>query len=349
MIAGIVAQGGMRQSGGLQPPSANLILNSSGETGIAPWTNEYNSPNFTTRVGDIDAGLVNFFFGDYTIVTATRMQAQLINIPSEYLPFSGASHLALSLDYGSGAQDAGRFIVRFYSGVDGSGDVLSNYWSGSLGALVAKLTFSVNIPVPAGAKSFAIIAMCRQLDGAAANVYFRNVSAEIVPSNERCFSIFAWDVPTELGWTVTTGNIVGTTSSSRNNTHSGGFNLPPAWGGAQANLAYYRDIAVPSEAMGIIASGGAEISLTFLNWRVNSSDESRSYVQCLDGSNNVLAVVQDASTPQPWSNSPTIRRLSGAVPAETTKFRVGHQFRRQDGTTNDATVAQFSALLTSSV
>lgn len=343
MMAGITAAR-RRRSGGFAP-SGNLIFNPNGEGGIEGWINGYNSPNFTTRIGDIDAGLTNFYFGSgYSAAGGNRRQYQIVNIPAAYR--DAACRLALSLDYKTEAiQDSARVILRFYSGEDATGDVLSVKWSDKMGPIETKAEFFQNYPVPIGAKSFTVTVFCFHRDGASAGVFFRNVAAVIHPSAVACYPIFAWNVPTELGWTVTTGNIVGSTSSSVTNTHSGDWNLPPAWGGSQANLAYNRLVNVPPAALAMVAAGKGVVELELINWRVNSSDTSRSYVAFLDANDSVLGIVQDAATPQPWSGSPTLQRHSATVPTGTTKFRVGHQFQRNDGSALDATVAQFSATL----
>ncbi len=345
-MAGILAQQ-MRRAGGA-PTSPNLIVNPNGDDGIVGWDAELGTA-FTTRVGDVDAGQHNFFFGNTgSLALKTLRQRQIVNVPTEYQSMMGQGTINFSFDYRTTTKtvvDYGIATLRCHSGVDGSGDVLAIIWSDDLKSAGAKASYTLAVPAPLGTRSITVAISCRQLDGLNADFYFRNVSVTISPSAGQCVPIFAWNIPAELGWTVTAGNITGSTTTSTTSEFSGIFAVPSAWGGSQANLAYHRDIVLTPAALALVASSNAVARLNLINWRNNSSDKSRSYVQFLGAGDVVLGAVEDAATPRPWLQSPTRQRHNASVPMGTVKFRVGHQFARSDGTVDDAIVAQFSATL----
>lgn len=348
MIAGIMAQQ-MHQAGGA-PTSSNLIVNPSGDDGIFGWNAELGT-YFTTQVGDVEPGLNNFFFGAPGMGDRALRQKQTMDIPSEILAQMGEAEVSVSLDYrtglGASEVDFGAVVIRFHSEFGGGGAILSLSWSDDLISTTGKATYAFTTLAPAGTKSITLAMICRHVDGINADLYFRNVSVTITPSSLKCLPIFAWDTPTEAGWTVTAGIITGSTTSTTSSEFSGIFAVPSAWGGSQANLAYHRDIALNPAALAVVSTGNAIARLNLLNWRNNSSDRSRSYVQFLGSGDAVLGVVEDAPSPYSWPRAPTRQRHTAAVPVGTVKFRVGHQFARSDGAVSDAIVAQFSACLES--
>lgn len=140
------------------------------------------------------------------------------------------------------------------------------------------------------------------------------------------------------GWTVTVGNIASTAVTA--GAVIAGYMC--RFGGSQAQLAYHKAISIPAIAASPIALGVATARLKRTSWRTNAGDRSRTYCQFLDSGDNVVATLEDASTPQPWvaaGNLTPPLEYTVALPSNVVSARMGFHFQRNDGTVNDADVA----------
>lgn len=318
----------------------NLLLNPNAAAGTANWTQTLGT-TFTTTSVDPIAGIPNKFI--LASNSAKSHVSQTFDIPSVNAAAAAAGQLTLnfSFNYNTYNSDSDNAFARvfFWSGTGGTGTLLGIEYSG---ALTSDPTVRVDLSykVPKGTQSISVGFVGVRNAGSEMSFYWNGAVANLVAGTHTVLPVYTRDQIDNTGWTVTAGTRTGDTSAEQ-----GGYDLPSHYGGSQASLAYYKDIAASADILALIASGTANLRMRSISWNTNGADRSRIYVQCLDASNAVLATCQDAAATTNWGTGEDFNNNTVTIPAGTVTFRIGQQFTRADGTVNDAHTAQISVVV----
>lgn len=315
----------------------NLLLNPSGASGTANWTQTLGT-TFTTTTTDPIAGLPQKF-----VLASNSVKShvnQTFDVPSINAAAAAAGQLTLNFSfnyntYNSDSDDAFPRVF-FWSGTGGTGTLLGIAYDAPLTS-DATVRVDLAYKVPKGTQSISVGFCGKRSAGSELSFYFNGCVANLVAGTHTVVPVYTRDQVDGSGWTVTAGSKTGDTSAEQ-----GDYYLPSQYGGSQASLAYYKDIAASADALALIAGGTAVLRMRSISWNTNGADRSRIYVQCLDASNAVLATCQDAAATTNWGTGPDFNNNTVTIPAGTVTFRIGQQFTRADGTVNDAHTAQIS-------
>jgi len=338
--------------GGLPAPSypyALTITNPGAETGdTTGWTHSFGAGFFVSTSNQVSWA----FDGTYHFRLSSSDQfaevyATPINIPSEREADCDAGLLQFSFTYkygnDSGGIDWGRNRVEFWSGANGTGTFLGQRTSNQQhnSSFPSEIYGPVERNVPPNTRSIVIYMFGFRTSGTELSFYFDSLSMGLIKNGSKIESIYKDRGVDTSGWTVDTG----TGQPVSDNTWSN-WGWPGITPGSQAAYAIRKDVTPSSAALTAIAAGGVTLSLQRYAWNENADDTSRTYVQCLDNTDAVVATVQDAASNTNWSVIDVKNPATVSVPTSTVKFRVRHSFARVDGTVLDAAVGFMDVYLT---
>lgn len=334
-------------------PYSFTLTNPGAETGDATgWTTLTGTGVFASTSNQATygfSGTYHFRLDANAAFAESRHPYQ--DIPSSHFTDVDAGSVAVTLSYryagpGPGSEDPGRFRLEFYSGTGGSGVFLGQTTSDSLIGAGSGFNNTLTSLLPPGTRSVALFAWGTRTSGTELSFYFELTTLTLSSSASRRENLYAMRGSDASGWTVVSGSGQPPSDNTWSDWGWGGI-----YGNSQAAYEIYKEITPSAAALAQIAAGAVSAGLRRYAWNENDDDQSRTYIKCLNSSNTVLATAQDAASPTDWNTTVNVKLatdsgMTVSVPTTTTKFRVGHQFARVDGTVLDAAVGFVDAYLT---
>ena len=320
--------------------TGNLITNPSGAVDTTGWTQTLGA-GFARSAAGVSMTGTSFIASESDLRAHVRWLQNVPNSTIEGLIDAGGVTATFSYDYDTINSDTDRARPRFmfYSGASGGGTLLGTQVFDTEMA-DTPTSRSHTVPVPVGTRSISVGFMAYRQSGTELSYYWNNASLILNGGGDKCVAIYVMDAHDTSGWTVTVGSF----TNNLQNTN-GFYGVSMLSGGNNPLLSHSKIISASADALALIATGDAVLHLSRYAFQINASDAVRTYVQCLDASDVVLATINDAASPIAWGNETIstddkFQTYSGAVPTGTTKFRVGLDFDRNDGTASDARVGQ---------
>ena len=294
----------------------------------------------------VSGGLTNRFpnGGTYAFIASTNGNVQVIDADAVDIPGGftdavddGNAELKVSYLHASFSDgDWGCCRVQFYDAVSGGGNLIGVKHGLHNGGGWISTPYNRLVMIPPGTRSVVFSLICDRTSGTENSFYFDDVTLGIRDTSRNCEILYVDDGTDITGWTVTTGSGQPQTTGAWSP-----WGFDNIYGQDGTAYACNKEITPSSAALTAIAAGGVKLFLDRIAWNENGDDRSRTYVECLDSGDSVLATLEDAASATNWGTA--IDFMSDGdkpdqleVPTGTVKFRYGHDFERADGTVIDA-------------
>ncbi len=332
-----------RFDGGPSYPYSLPITNPGAETGdTTGWAHTFGAGIGVNSALTASRG----FDGTYHFILSTSDPfvevVNYVDIPSQYHADIDDGIVEAQSFYKRLVQpdDGGRGRLEFWSAAAGGGVFLGQTTTAFQNNNSTPAPLFTNTPrvVPPGTRSIGIFFFGLRQTGTELSYYFDSVAVELQINGTHNENIYAAKGEDPSGWTVATGSGQPPSTVSWSNWGWRGI-----YGNSQAAYGIYKEFTPSADALAAIAANSASMALRRYAWNENGDDTSRSWLEARDGSNAVVATVQDAAANTNWGTIidtlSVMTSGSAAIPTTAVKFRMNHTFGRVDGTVLDAQIA----------